>query len=157
MPTSNFQPIRLLDPNCWYKFTYLWQTVQIQISLLLQKSTDLDLHCLQRQGISGFSKTRVNSRSYGPLALIQVYTIHQPTVHVCTRFQHVFQILRKMQLKVFIYGELTNLSRDVSPKVIGPWPWFWYTRYLSPLSMRVPSFNLIAFTVPEKSVSKNFH
>ena len=28
-----------------------WQTVQIQISWLLQKPTDLDLHCLQRQGI----------------------------------------------------------------------------------------------------------
>ena len=37
-----------------------WQTVQIQISWLLQKPTDLDLHCLQRQGISGFSRTRVN-------------------------------------------------------------------------------------------------
>ena len=44
-PTSNFQPIRLLDPDCSYKFTF---------------STDLDLHCLQRQGISGFSRTRVN-------------------------------------------------------------------------------------------------
>ena len=28
-----------------------WQTVQIQISWLLQKLTDLDLHCLQTQGI----------------------------------------------------------------------------------------------------------
>ena len=37
-----------------------WQTVQIQISWLLKKPTDLDLHCLQRQGISGFSRTRVN-------------------------------------------------------------------------------------------------
>ena len=37
-----------------------WQTVQIQISWLLQKPTDLDLHCLQRQDISGFSRTRVN-------------------------------------------------------------------------------------------------
>ena len=35
-----------------------WQTVQIQISWLLKKPTDLDLHCLQRQGISGFSRTR---------------------------------------------------------------------------------------------------
>ena len=26
----------------------------------LQKPTDLDLHCLQRQGISGFSRTKVN-------------------------------------------------------------------------------------------------
>ena len=25
-----------------------------------QKPTDLDLHCMQRQGISGFSRTRVN-------------------------------------------------------------------------------------------------
>ena len=37
-----------------------WQTVQIQISWLLQKPTDLDLHCLQRYGIYGFSRTRVN-------------------------------------------------------------------------------------------------
>ena len=34
--------------------------MQIQISWLLQKPTDLDLHCLQRQSISGFSRTRVN-------------------------------------------------------------------------------------------------
>ena len=37
-----------------------WQIVQIQISwLLLQKPTDLDLHCLQSQSISRFSRTRV--------------------------------------------------------------------------------------------------
>ena len=30
-----------------------WQTVQIQISWLLQKLTDLDLHCLQRQDSAG--------------------------------------------------------------------------------------------------------
>ena len=34
--------------------------MQIQISCL-QKPTDLDLHCLQRQDISGFSRTRVNT------------------------------------------------------------------------------------------------
>ena len=34
--------------------------MQIQVSWLLQKPTDLDLHCLQRQDISGFSRTRVN-------------------------------------------------------------------------------------------------
>ena len=62
MPTSNFQPIRSLDPDYWYKFTHLWQTEQIQISWLLQKPTDLDLHCLQRQGISRLSRTRVNMK-----------------------------------------------------------------------------------------------
>ena len=38
------------------------QTVQIQISWLLQKPTDLDLHCLQRQDISGISRTRINGK-----------------------------------------------------------------------------------------------
>ena len=41
-----------------------WQTVQIQISWLLQKPTDLDLHCLQKQGISGLSRTRVKKVSF---------------------------------------------------------------------------------------------
>ena len=36
--------------------------MQNQISWLLQKPTDLDLHCFQRQDISGFSRTRVNLR-----------------------------------------------------------------------------------------------
>ena len=35
---------------------FQWQTVQIQI----RKPTDLDPHCLQMQGLSGFSRTRVN-------------------------------------------------------------------------------------------------
>ena len=30
--------------------------------LAFQKPTDLDLHCLQRQGISGFSRTKVKVR-----------------------------------------------------------------------------------------------
>ena len=36
--------------------------MQIQISWLLRKPTDLDLHCLLRQGISGFSRTRVKNK-----------------------------------------------------------------------------------------------
>ena len=35
--------------------------MQIQVSWLLQKPTDLDLHCLQRQAISRFSRTRVKN------------------------------------------------------------------------------------------------
>ena len=41
--------IKIVDINSDTK----WQTVQVQISWLLQKPTDLDLHCLQRQDISG--------------------------------------------------------------------------------------------------------
>ena len=35
--------------------------MQTQISWLLQKPTDLDLHCSQRHGISGFRRTRLNT------------------------------------------------------------------------------------------------
>ena len=47
-----------INPDCWYKFTY-WITVQIQISWLLIKRGDLDLHCLQWWGISRLSRTMV--------------------------------------------------------------------------------------------------
>ena len=59
----NWKVICLAEPChvCWYKFTY-FMTVQIQIIWLVQKPTDLDLHCLQRQCISGFSRTRVKKR-----------------------------------------------------------------------------------------------
>ena len=48
--------LQIIDINL---HTY-WQTVQIQISWLLQKPTDLDLHCLKKQYISAFNRTRVN-------------------------------------------------------------------------------------------------
>ena len=46
--------------------------MQIQISWLLQKPTDLDLHCLQRQGISGLSRTRVKSQHKSKKLLVHV-------------------------------------------------------------------------------------
>ena len=49
--------IQIVDIN---SLTY-WHAVQIQISWLLQKPTDLSLHCFQMQGISGFSRTRINT------------------------------------------------------------------------------------------------
>ena len=45
------------------------QTVQTQISWLLQKTTGLDLHCLQKQDISGFSRTRVKILSNGTVII----------------------------------------------------------------------------------------
>ena len=50
-PTSNFQPIKLLDPDCYYKFIYL----KANSADPDQKPTELDLHYLQKQ-----DKTRVN-------------------------------------------------------------------------------------------------
>ena len=53
--STPFTCIRLLIQNSNTE----WQAVQVQISWLLKKPTDLDLHCLQRQGISGFSRRKV--------------------------------------------------------------------------------------------------
>ena len=76
---SNFQPIRLLDLDFCYKFIYLMansadpdQLASSEASWLLQKPTDLDLHCLQRQGISGFSMIRVKKVSCQLLAKVCV-------------------------------------------------------------------------------------
>ena len=44
--------IRVFDKNSHS----LWQTVQIQIRWLLQKPTDLDLHCLLRQGMTWLAR-----------------------------------------------------------------------------------------------------
>ena len=57
MPTFNFQPIRLLDLDFCYKFKYLIQNSADPDQLA--SLTDLDLHCLQRQCISGFNRMRV--------------------------------------------------------------------------------------------------
>ena len=38
----------------------------------MQIWTDLDLHCLQRQGISGFNRTRVNLDPFNPLSSVDL-------------------------------------------------------------------------------------
>ena len=57
MPSSNLQPVRLL--GCWNKFTYWMANSADPDQLASEEANDLDLHCLQRQGLSGFSRTRV--------------------------------------------------------------------------------------------------
>ena len=74
MPTSNFQPIRLLDPGYWYKFTYLMPSCVDE--------TDLDLHCLSIQGISGFSRTRVNIAGWASNSLDPAWNPH--SVVICS-------------------------------------------------------------------------
>ena len=55
MPTSNFKPIRLLDPDFLYKFTYLMTNSADPDQLASSEPTDLDLHCLQ-SGSTLFAK-----------------------------------------------------------------------------------------------------
>ena len=87
-----------------------WRTVQIQISWLLQKPTDLDLHCLQRQGVSGFSRTRVKhqlhlSRAMGAVMFMPIckvpsnlsYRLPILSNHLCQKTTIIFQIPSKVK------------------------------------------------------------
>ena len=81
-----------------------WQTVQIQISWLLQKPTDLDLHCLQRQDISGFSRTRIKALSVAMAwhILIQLPIIAGQPVSI--RYLFLYLAFHHMQS----YNHITN-------------------------------------------------
>ena len=68
-----------------------WQTVQIQICWLLQKPTDLDLHCLQMQGIFGFSRTRIKSVCVYVCAGVCLYVFEHACVCVCSLNNFVCQ------------------------------------------------------------------
>ena len=57
--------------------------MQIQISWLLQKPTDLDLYCLQRQGISRFSRTRIKYMYDSVQFLFFFFTDDTPPTIVC--------------------------------------------------------------------------
>ena len=61
LPISNFLPIRSLDPDCCYKFTYMYLMANSADpgQLASSEANCLDLHRLQRQRISRFSRTRV--------------------------------------------------------------------------------------------------
>ena len=45
MPTSNFQPVRLLDPDCCYKFTYLMANSAGPDQLASSESTGTVVEC----------------------------------------------------------------------------------------------------------------
>ena len=87
-----------------------WQAVQILISWLLQKPTDLDLHCLQMQGISKFSRTWV-------ICIIQQYyskklilVLPKPTILqqlVIYLLSHIWSFMAQLTLLRSCAGQLT--------------------------------------------------
>ena len=81
-----------------------WQTVQIQISWLLKKPTDLDLHCLQRQSISGFSRTRVNFST-------TFISLQKPKEDVADRLCCIFTKISRLR---FLYIK-TRCTTTVKP------------------------------------------
>ena len=87
-------------------------------------------------------------------SLILDDTIDLPTVYVCTKFQssRPHSSREKCDEKV----QCWKLERKKWRYEYAAAAWFRHTWYICPLSTRVPSFNLLGFTVPEKSVTKFF-
>ena len=96
----NVQPIRLLDSSCWNKFTY---------RMANSADPDLDLHCLQRWGLSRFSRTRVKGK-YKYCMKIVIMHIHIIWFVRLTRLSLVTSLLTS---DVFINTGLgKNFSRQ---------------------------------------------
>ena len=80
---SNFQPIRLLDPDCWYKFAYI-----------MANSADPDhmAWCgsalFAKQNISGFSRTRVK-RSYIFAPILSGHKVFDSAVYLSEIWGHL--------------------------------------------------------------------
>ena len=67
----------------------------------IQKPTDLDLHCLQRQSISGFSRTRVKTHLYISTELIRDTFAVQ--VKTCAYYiVYIIKIIMSVTLSVII-------------------------------------------------------
>ena len=49
----------------------------------IQKPTDLDLHCLQSQGISGFSRTRVKTQNEFELVIVNELSVFESLKFYC--------------------------------------------------------------------------
>ena len=92
MTTSNYQSTRLHNPECWYKFAYLMTN-----SADPDQLASSELHCLQRQGISGLI-----TMPHPPLIISQSdYLIQIVDINSQTEWQTV-QIQIRSQL-IWIY------------------------------------------------------
>ena len=99
-----------------------WQTVHIQISWL-QKPTDLDLHCLQRQGISGFSRKGLTFSLSGSIQLTTNWRYYRKQASIfraiCIKCQNPFlkenktNIPKRRLLKFFPALRALNLNEPL--------------------------------------------
>ena len=94
--------------------------MQIQISWLLQRPTDLYLHCLLRQGISGFSRTRVKSgirkkpRLQMNSCLVNLYVL-------LLLFSGCYWIVSKSSCTVNTWCSVTGNSYCTADRSFGNW------------------------------------
>ena len=91
-------------------------------------------------------------------SLIPVYTIHLPTVHVCTKFQpsRPHSSWEKCDKKIYVWKFERKKKEKLKGRIRAA-TWFWETRYIHHFSTCVTSFNLLGLTVQEKIVTKIFN
>ena len=99
--------------------------MQIQISWLLQKPTDLDLHCLQRQDISGFSRTRVKRCLFSFVCVcknIVNILICKMTIYLELSFEKQMNLIFKLSnMKLTIHTPWYELNSLYSKLKAGSW------------------------------------
>ena len=91
------------------------------------------------------------------LRKLSVYTIHPPIVHMGIRFQpsRPHSSWERCDKNILMFENWRERKmKKYRNKYAAAAVWFWYTRYIQPLSMCAPSFNFLGLTVPEKSVMK---
>ena len=95
------------------------------------------------------------SKSYGPMATSLPLHLHYLRDQVWYKFHRCRTTnIKVIEQNAFYFFE--NLPRDITPRVMNPWPLFQYTLYIQSLSMFIPTLSFLAFIVPEKSVTKIF-
>ena len=143
-----------------------WQTVQIQISWLLQKPTNLDLHCLQRQDISRFSRTRVKFdrktptclqmartflRQFYSSELLSIAERHQETFLIQNRIRCFyclpFFLLRFKQILIFIFVFFYDINCCASQK-----NWFRDTIFPGRCNLKAPYFSKTDILLSKKGL-----
>ena len=83
--------------------------------------------------------------------------IHLPTVHVCTNFQtsRPHSSREKCDKNIQCWKLERKKNEEINGRISSS-SLTQYTWYICPLPTRVPSFNLLGLTVPEKSVDEKF-
>ena len=88
-------------------------------------------------------------------SLISVYIIYASIVHMYTKFQlsRPHSSWEKCDKNCNVWSLEWKKYEKIKGLVSGSY-WFWYTRYIHPMSTSVPSLKLLELTVPEKNVAQ---
>ena len=108
-PTTFWSPVRTEPPRSARR--------SILISWLLKKPTDLDLHCLKRQGISAISRTRVNvsyfiSTYYGNCPKSLYTNLSEKMAYANTQCAYRSDCPWRMMMLIWCFKSLSTLFKS---------------------------------------------